>query len=63
MMIEVSSEKSRSQFYTNYETRKEAVTFTSTPIPLNSSGARGQHRCAPGKIGGLTEVHAGSKRQ
>ena len=45
------------------ETRKEAVTFTSTPVPLNSAGARGQHRCAPGKIGGLAEAHTGSKKQ
>ena len=34
-------------------TREEAVTFTSTAIPLNSAGARGQHRCATDKIRGL----------
>ena len=43
------------------ETRKEAVTFTLTPIPLNSAEARSQHRCAPGKIGGLAEAHTGRK--
>ena len=44
-------------------TRKEAVTFTSTPIPLNSTGDRDQHRCAPVKISRLAEAHTGSKIQ
>ena len=52
-----------SQVHVYRETHKEAVTFTSTPTPPNSAGARGQHRCAPGKIGGLAEAHTGSKRQ
>ena len=30
------------------EARKERSTHTSTPIPLNSAGARSRHRCAPG---------------
>ena len=52
-----------SQVHVYCEIRKEAVTFTSTPISLNSAGARGLHRCASGKIGGLAEAHTGSKRQ
>lgn len=32
---------------TAHGARKEAATHTPTPIPLNSVGARGKHRCTP----------------
>ena len=36
------------RFATGFGARTEAVTHTSTTIPLNSAGARDQHRCTPG---------------
>ena len=44
-------------------TRREAATHTFTRILLDSAGAQGQHRCAPGEIGGLAEEHVGSRGQ